>query len=695
MRLAARSLSPSLLHERLKRSATEDAPAAQKPPRLVLRFAVSTAILLSLGAFVILIFVRQHAIDQAESAAVFHARFVVRSVVGERLVPSDFARPVAQRRSRSLDRLMNRNVLVGETLAITLHGPDGRVTYATDPSRVGTTPPDAPKARAALDGTVTTAVSALTVDGSVSSRKVFKVFVPVVFAGSPDSPGVLELAQDYEPIAHAGRKGLLPVIGILQLVLLTLYVSLFPLLRRVTARLRGQVEQIEKLALYDALTGLANRRLFRDRVEQALLSATREGEGFSLMLLDLDRFKEINDTLGHQTGDAVLEEFATRLRGVSRASDTVARLGGDEFALVLLGARDGASALFIAERIRRALEKPFSIDGLTLQLETSIGIAVFPEHGEDAEMLLRNADIALYASKEAHVPVVYASKHNQHSPARLGLVGETRRAIENEELVLHYQPEVDLATGETSRVEALVRWLHPEHGLLLPEAFIPIARQSALIRPITRYVLDTALRQCRVWQDAGIQVAVAVNLAERDLADSHLEEEVSESLRRWKLDAEMVELEIPESAVMTDPDRVRKMLTRLSGRGVRLAIDDFGSGYASLSHLKQLPVDVLKIDKSFVQNLGTNEEDEAIVRSTIELAHSLGIVVVAEGVESEETLERLTALGCDMAQGYSLSRPLPADELTPWLEAPIPRRVPKRGGHRKPKMTGRPRSLVR
>ena len=316
---------------------------------------------------------------------------------------------------------------------------------------------------------------------------------------------------------------------------------------------------------------------------------------------------------------------------VGRASDTVARLGGDEFALVLLGARDGASALFVADRIRRALDEPIALDGLSLELETSIGIAVFPDHGDDIESLMRHADIALYASKEAHAPVVYAAKHNQHSPAQLGLVGETRRAIDNGEMIVHFQPQVDLATGATPRVEALVRWEHPERGLLLPDDFIPIARQSALIRPITRFVLDAALRQCREWQDAGIDVAVAVNLAGRDLADSRLEEDVSDALRRWKLDPEMLELEIPESAVMNDADQVHKMLTRLSRRGVRIAVDDFGSGYASFGHLKQLPVDVLKIDRSFVQNLGTNDEDDAIVRSAIDLAHNLDVARCRRG----------------------------------------------------------------
>ena len=662
MRAAAITRKDSVLLARLRRPRTSPS-GVQRPPRLVLRFAVSTAVLLSIGAFIILVFVRQHAISQAESAAVFHSRFVVRAVLGDRLRPGDFSKPVNGARAASLDSVVDGDILVGDSLTLELYSRDGRVTYATDPALVGTRPPDAPHARATLvDGNVGKTVEV------VNGRKALKVFVPVPFVGSDEPAGVLALAQDYAPISQAGRKGLLPVIGVLQLVLLTLYLSLFPLLRRVTARLRGQVEQIEKLALYDALTGLANRRLFHDRLEQAFLASQRNSSGFSLMLLDLDRFKEINDTLGHQTGDAVLEHLASRLKDVARASDTVARLGGDEFALVLNGAQDGASALFVAERIRRALEDPFVLaDDLTLQLESSIGIAVFPQHGEDAEQLLKHADVALYASKDAHTPVVYAAEHDRHSVDGLELVAQVRKAIDNGELIVHFQPEIDLASGETPRLEALVRWDHPERGLLLPEAFIPLARQSALVRPITRHVLDVALRQCRAWHDAGIEVGVAVNLAGRDLTDSRLEEEVSDALRRWKLDPGVLELEIPESAVVSERERIQKMLTRLNERGVRVAVDDFGSGYASLSHLKQLPVDVLKIDKSLVQNVGTDVDDDAIVRSTIDLAHSLGISVVAEGVESDDVLQRLRVLGCDLAQGFCLARPADADEITDWL----------------------------
>jgi diguanylate cyclase len=377
----------------------------QNPPRLILRFAVLTAVLLALGAFVILSFVRQHAIAQAESSAVFHSRFVVGSVLGDRLRPGDFSGPVNSDRRAMLDSVVESDILVGDSRALELYSRDGRVTYSTNKRQVGTIPPDAAKARSTLaEGNVAKSVETL------NGRRVLKVFVPVPFIGADEPAGVLALAQDYEPITAAGRQGLPPVIGVLLLVLLTLYMSLFPLLRQVTARLRGQVEQIEKLALYDALTGLANRRLFHDRLEQAFLSAQRNDSGFALMLLDLDRFKEINDTRGHHAGDAVLETLAARLRGVARASDTVARLGGDEFALVLQGASDSESALFVAERIRVALDEPFVVDGTTLQLATSIGIAIFPRHGDDAEQLLKRADVALYASKDAHVPVVYGAE---------------------------------------------------------------------------------------------------------------------------------------------------------------------------------------------------------------------------------------------------------------------------------------------
>jgi diguanylate cyclase (GGDEF)-like protein len=411
----------STLKRLLRRTSRTNPSGVQRPPRLVLRFAVSSALLLALGAFVILVFVRQHAISQAENAAVFHSRFVVRSVLGDRLRPSDFARRLSHDRSQALDSTTQAYVLYGDTLAVELISPDGRITYATDHRLVGGRPGDAAQALATIrTGDVAKRIE--TYDG----RKVLKVFVPVPFIGSEEPAGVLAMVQDYGPISASGRHGLLPVIGVLQLVLLTLYLSLFPLLRRVTARLRGQVEQIEKLALYDVLTGLANRRLFHDRLEQAFLQAERSGSGFSLMLLDLDRFKEINDTLGHQTGDAVLTHLAERLKRVARASDTVARLGGDEFALVLQGAQDSGSALFVAERIRCALDEPFVIDGIKLQLETSVGIAIYPQHGENAEQLLKRADIALYASKDSQAPVVYASEHDPPAADGLGLVRSRR-----------------------------------------------------------------------------------------------------------------------------------------------------------------------------------------------------------------------------------------------------------------------------
>jgi diguanylate cyclase (GGDEF)-like protein len=635
---------------------------SERPPRLILRFALSTAVLLALGAVVIVSVVRQRAMAEAETNAVFHSQFVVNAVLGERLRPGDFTRTVSRERAVALDAVVQSDILVGDSRALELYSPGGRITYASDPRLVGTKPADSGRAATArLDGDPAKEVD------TINGQKVLKVFVPVSFVGVDEPPGVLALSQAYAPIAQAGRKGLVPVIGVLLLVLLTLYVSLFPLLRRVTTRLRGQVEQIEKLALFDALTGLANRRLFHDRLEQALLGAQRNGTGFALMLLDLDRFKEINDTLGHQAGDAVLECFAQRLKSVARASDTVARLGGDEFALVLQGASDTPSALLAADRIRAALDDAFVVDGLTLQLETSIGIAIFPRHGEDAEQLLKRSDVALYASKDSHLPVVFADEHDRHSTDSLELLAQIRGAIEREELLVHFQPEVDLVTGSVRRVEALVRWQHPERGLLLPEDFIPLARQSSHVRPITRYVLDVALAQCREWREAGLDVGVGVNLSGRDLADAALVEEVTEALCRHGLAPELLELEIPESALISERGHVHKLVSRLSEAGVRIAVDDFGSGYASLNNLKELPIDVVKVDQSFVENIGAGGDDDAIVRSTIDLAHSLGIAVVAEGVETEDVLHRLRALGCDLAQGFCIAHAGPPDELTAWL----------------------------
>jgi diguanylate cyclase (GGDEF)-like protein/PAS domain S-box-containing protein len=428
--------------------------------------------------------------------------------------------------------------------------------------------------------------------------------------------------------------------------------------------LREQMQQIEHQALHDGLTDLPNRTLFQDRAEQALLRANRAGSGFVVMLIDLDRFKEVNDTLGHHSGDLLLREIAGRLRRSLRESDTVARLGGDEFGVVAPDLPDSVAARMLADKLRAELAQPVVVGGLTIEVEASVGIAIYPEHGEDVETLIRHADVSMYVSKNTHTPIVYAAAYDHHSLARLALVGELRRALENDELVVHYQPETDAATGEVHKVEALARWQHPERGLLEPDQFIPLAEQTGLIRALTSYVLDAALGQCAAWRKDGRDLGIAVNITGRELVDLGFPDEVRKLLGKWRLKPEQLELEITESTIMTDPPRARTVLTRLSKLGVRLAIDDFGSGHSSLAHLRQLPIDVLKIDKSFIQKMIEDAEDAAIVRSAIDLGHNLGLEVVAEGVETEEAQRRLQVLGCDTLQGYHLGRPVVAASIS-------------------------------
>lgn len=435
-------------------------------------------------------------------------------------------------------------------------------------------------------------------------------------------------------------------------------------LHRSQDRLREQMQKIEYQALHDGLTHLPNRTLFQDRAEQALLMANREGAGFAVMLIDLDRFKDINDTLGHPSGDLLLREISGRLRRALRESDTVARLGGDEFGVVAPGLSDGAAARVLADKLRDELAEPVVVSGLAIEVEASVGIAIYPDHGEDVETLIRHADVSMYVSKNTHTPIVYSAAYDHHSLARLALVGELRRALEEKELVVHYQPQADVATGQVHKVEALVRWQHPQHGLLEPDQFIPLAEQTGLIRALTRFVLDAALGQCRAWQAEGRDLAVAVNITGRELVDLRFPDEVARLLSKWRISPARLELEITESTIMTDPPRARAVLARLSKLGVRLAIDDFGCGHSSLGYLRQLPINVLKIDKSFIQQMVEDAGDAAIVRTAIDLGHNLGLEVVAEGVETEEAKRRLEALGCDTLQGYHLGRPQLASSLT-------------------------------
>jgi len=434
-----------------------------------------------------------------------------------------------------------------------------------------------------------------------------------------------------------------------------------------TARRRME-QTVHRMAFYDAITALPNRNLLYDRLQAAIQDSRRTGKMLALLLMDLDHFREINDTLGHRRGDLLLQQLGERLGKAIYDRDFVARLGGDEFAVLLreLSARDD---VFIAVgKITKALEPFFVIEDVPIALETSIGIALCPEHGKDADTLIQRADVALYAAKKTgRGHALYAQELDPYSPQRLALMAELRDAIERNQLVLYYQPTINLATRTVFGVEALVRWRHPERGVIPPDQFIGPAEQTGLIHPLTRWVLETAMQQCVGWLQAGLDLMVSVNLSARNLLDQKLPKTVASLLRASGVAPHRIRTEITESAIMTDPAGAGEVLAKLHGIGLRLSIDDFGTGYSSLNHLRKLPIDEIKVDRSFVSGMNANDDDAKIVRSTIELAHHLGLEVVAEGVETPEVLNRLVEMGCDAAQGYHFSRPLPADEFVGWL----------------------------
>ena len=420
-------------------------------------------------------------------------------------------------------------------------------------------------------------------------------------------------------------------------------------------------------AITDDLTGLGNRRCLLDRLDESIAAVAAHDAELALLLVDLDGFKELNDTLGHHAGDEVLRQIGPRMSGLLRHEDTLARLGGDEFAVVLEPG-DEAAASVAGLRLRAALERPFAVEGMPVHIDASIGIALYPEHARDALGLLQRADVAMYAAKRARTGhEVYLPARDRHSRERLALIGELRGAIDDGQLVVHYQPKAELSTGQVRGVEALVRWEHPRRGLLTPADFLPIAEQIGLMRALTAFVVDRALEEIAERRREGYDLSVAVNLGPADLLDLSLPSEIERLLRRRGFPPDQLRLEVSEDVVMVDPERTLGVLAALRDIGVLTALDDFGAGHASLGHLKQLRVDELKIDRSFVIRLLDDEQDAAIVRTTVDLGRRLGLRVVAEGVESLEAWAQLAAWVCHEAQGHFLARPMPATELARWL----------------------------
>ncbi|MBG0832271.1 EAL domain-containing protein [Planomonospora sp. ID67723] len=494
---------------------------------------------------------------------------------------------------------------------------------------------------------------------------------------------VIRTTIGHQSLVYAGLLGLAPLV----VVVMNHSPALVPLFVAPMAAVYFTATlsvRRDHQAMHDGLTGLPNRKLLVLRTEEALAEArAREGERVGLLLLDLDRFKEVNDTLGHPVGDRLLQMVAHRLTHSVRPGDVVARLGGDEFAVLLPSVRDAAAAREVAARLRVALTEPARLEGMTFDLDASVGIALYPDHAPDFEMLMQRSDVAMYLAKEARSGVeLYLADKDRNSPERLSLLGDLRRAIDRSELRLHYQPKLDLAAGQVRGVEALLRWRHPVRGMISPGDFIPLAEQSYLMRQLTEYVIDAALEQAAHWWHTGLHEQISVNVSARDLLDSALPDRLEAGLARYRLPPKAIQLEVTERILMTDQAYTADAVRALASLGVPLALDDFGTGYSSLVRLQRLPVAEVKIDASFVRRICDSRDDERIVRSIVDLVRSLGLRSVAEGVESAEVAARLEEMGCDLGQGWWFAEAMSAVDATAWL-----REHRERNGQCQPRVT--------
>ncbi len=427
-------------------------------------------------------------------------------------------------------------------------------------------------------------------------------------------------------------------------------------------------KELERIALYDQLTGLPNRLLIQDRLQQALFAAQRGNYQVAVMMVDLDSFKEVNDTLGHDAGDQLLKQVSERFSAELRHTDTVGRLGGDEFALIIPGASTEIAAQ-IAGNLLKSLDTEFEIENMRFSVGASIGVAFYPEDGADVATVLKHADMAMYIAKRNHDGfTLYNAEEDSFQPGRLTMATDLRQAMVNREFDMHYQPKIDLRTGALYGVEALARWPHSERGFVRPAEFVPILEHTGMIRAFSLWAIERGLHQCAVWQGMGLDLTVAVNLSMQNLLDPRFPDQLINLIERAKLPKPGLVLEITESVFLSEHSKVRGVLSLLQKQGVSFSIDDFGTGHSSLSRLKKLPVSELKIDQSFVKDMEQDRDDAIIVRSTIDLAHNLGLQVIAEGVTNESTLRLLTDMGCDMAQGFYISRPLPVDEFHFFIE---------------------------
>ncbi len=602
--------------------------------------------------------------------------------VQPRISPSELKHGLSAEGINALDQQLSARSVTHDLARIKIWNNEGLIVYSDDHKLIRQRPGESDELENALEGRPNAAaVVTPSHDSETASEvglgKLVEVYVPLRFTASGPPAGVFEIYLSYAPIAGAVSSDERMIAVLVALGLALLWAVLFRIVASASRRLRRQAEENDRLARYDQLTGLPNRTLFSERLARALHDGDATGEGLAVLLLDVDGFKQINDTLGHRAGDVVLGEVARRLRGTLGPELAVARLGNDEFAVLRPHTKGHAEALETATTIRSTLEEPVELDGVAVNVEASIGIAIAPEHARDAETLLRRADMALaHARSYRSIVEVYSADHDHFEAARLKLLGEVRPALERKEFVLFYQPKVDLASGRVTGVEALLRWRHPKRGMLAPLEFMPMIEQTALIGAVTRYVIDQALGQLATWHREGLELDVSVNLSACNLHDPTLPEDVESLLKGHSTPKGALTVEVTESAAMTDTDRALRVLSSLRGLGVGVSIDDFGSGHASIAYLARLPATEVKIDRSLITRMCESPRDEAIARTTIDLARHLELCVVAEGIETAEVARRLVEIGCDTGQGYFISRPLPAEELTEWLKG----RTSERGG---------------
>ena len=608
--------------------------------------------------------ITHRALQSATDAAVLTTTIAVQPQVSR----EDLVSGLPTGTVRALDHAVHASHGGAEIARIKIWRADGELLYVADPHTSSSAPPStvpSDELRDALAGATESEVISSSDEPDNRAllrryRTLLEVYVPIVYAGDPHPAGVFELYLPYAHVQAAIRADRLRAVGLLSLGLVALWLGLFRTVASASRALRDDAARTEHQSLHDPLTGLANRRL----LEAVLATAvTDEGRRPALVLLDLDRFRDVNDALGHASGDELVCEMGRRLSALSGEEDLVARLGNDDFAVLLRDVDGAESALLFAEVLRRSLCDPVRVAGVDVVLGARAGVSVAGVDAEDGPTMLRHADVATEVAKRGHVGVrAYDPAEDRNSAARLGIIADLSRALADGELLLHYQPKRG-ADGVVVGVEALVRWAHPARGLVAPMDFLPVAERTGLVHPLTEQVLDLALAQARRWGDDGTPVPVAVNISTRSLLQPGFAESVLGRLGTHGVPAALLGLEITETTIMEDPGTALAVLSRLAEAGVRLSIDDFGTGYSSLAYLKSLPVHELKIDRTFVAALTTSERDRVIVESTVALGGRLGLEVVAEGVEDEETLAELHRLGCRVAQGYLLGRPVPADAL--------------------------------